>query len=89
MPYCSKLHRPHTNYHLLAAQQEPHKKDSLLTKNAGEFSGTKSREWTISGTNDKPERDRDRKSESRTRQKNERGDRKKVLNDSPGIPDRR
>ena len=65
-------------YHLPAAQQEPHKKDSLLTKNAGEFSGTKSREWTISGTNDKPERDRDRKSESRTRQKNEREDRKKV-----------
>ena len=32
MPYGSKLHIPPTNYHLLAAQQEPYKK-SLITHN--------------------------------------------------------
>ena len=32
MPYGSKLHIPPTNYHLLAAQQEPYKK-SLITLN--------------------------------------------------------
>ena len=44
-----------------------------------------SREWIISGTNDKPEGDRDRKREWRTRQKNERGDRKKVKMTAPGF----
>ena len=31
--YGSKLHIPPTNYHLLAAQQEPYKKAYLLTEN--------------------------------------------------------
>ena len=33
VPYGSKLHIPPTNYHLLAAQQEPYKKAYPLTKN--------------------------------------------------------
>ena len=34
-----------TNYHLLAAQQEPYKKAKSLTKNVGVF--WKTGEWTI------------------------------------------
>ena len=33
MLYGSMLHTPPTNYHLLAAKQEPYQKDYLLTKN--------------------------------------------------------
>ena len=32
MPYGSKLHIPPTNYHLLAAQQEPYKKSLTLNE---------------------------------------------------------
>ena len=48
VPYGSKLHTPPTNYHLLAARQEPYKKAQLLIKNIWEFSGKRSGEWTIS-----------------------------------------
>ena len=41
MSYGSKLQIPPTNYHLLAAEQEP-------TKNVSEIFGEKSGEWTIS-----------------------------------------
>ena len=41
MSYGSKLQIPPTNYHLLAAEQEP-------TKNVSEIFGGKSGEWTIS-----------------------------------------
>ena len=33
MPYGSKLHTPHTNHYLLAAQQKPCKKAYLSMKN--------------------------------------------------------
>ena len=63
VPYGSKLHIPPTNYHLLAAQQEPYKKAQLLTKNMWEFSGKKSQE-----NGPLAEKWQDRKSK-RTRQK--------------------
>ena len=60
-----------TNYHLSAAQQKPHKKVCLLTKNTGEFSGKKSGEWAISTPPPPPQKKgQDRKSK-RTRQKEE------------------
>ena len=53
------------------------KRDYLLTKQV-EFSGEKNTgEWTISGKSKK----------TRQKKKNERGDRKGELNDSPEIPD--
>lgn len=39
------LHAPPISYHLLAAQQELYRRDHR--KNTEEFSGKKSREWTI------------------------------------------
>ena len=44
MPYGSMLHIPPTNYHLLAAKQEPYQKAYPLTKNTEEFSWRKSQE---------------------------------------------
>ena len=43
MPYGSVLHIPPTNYHVLAAKQEPYLKAYLLTKTTGEFSRKKVR----------------------------------------------
>ena len=40
--YGSKLHTPPTNYHVLAAQQEPHKK-AFLNEKFGKFSGGEKR----------------------------------------------
>ena len=58
MSYGSKLQIPPTNYHLLAAEQEP-------TKNVSEIFGGKSGEWTISRKMTKAERERrDRQEES-------------------------
>ena len=37
MPYGSTLNIPPTNYHLLAAKQEPYPKSHLLTKNTADF----------------------------------------------------
>ena len=82
MPYGSKLHIPPTNYHLLAARQEPYKKAKPLTKNIWEFSGKKSQEngpLAVKRLDGKSKR---------TRQKNKRRDRKGESNDSPEIPDR-
>ena len=81
MPYGSKLHIPPTNYHLLAAQQEPYKKAYPLTKNIWEFSGEKK----VRRTEPLAEKWQDRKSK-RTRQKKQE---RKSQNDSPVIPDRR
>ena len=73
-----------TNYHLLAAQQEPYKKAYPLTKNIWSFLGEKeSGEWTISR---KMTRQKEQKDWA---EKNKRGDRKGESNDSPETPDRR
>ena len=44
MPYGSKQHIPPTNYHLLAAQQEPYKKSLTLNERYLSFLGGKKRE---------------------------------------------
>ena len=46
VPCGNMLHIPPTNLLLLAAKQEPYKKDYQLTENIEEFSGNNSREWT-------------------------------------------
>ena len=59
MPYGSMLHIPQTNYHILAAKQEPNnnKKARLLTKTTDEFSGAKGRRTgQQAGKKDKTER---------------------------------
>ena len=43
VPYSSMLDIPPTDYHLLAAKQEPYQKEHLFTKNTEEFSGKKVR----------------------------------------------
>ena len=90
----SKLHIPPTNYHLLAAQQEPYKK---LTRNEIlEFSGEekkKSGEWTISSKmtrqkeqedyrqkkKEKKKKKGEKKREEKQTKKRERGDRKALI----------
>ena len=52
VPFGSMLHIPPTNYHLLAAKQEPFQKAFLLTKNTEDFSGKMSEEWA-SGQNNR------------------------------------
>ena len=81
MPYGSQLHRPLTNYHLLAAQQEPYEKAWLFTKNVVEFSGKKLGEQTISRKMTRQKEQEDLAA------KNKRGDRKGEPNDSPEILD--
>ena len=76
LSYGSKLHIPPTNYHFLAAQQEPYKKSLTLNQKCLRTFFLK-----------KQENRQDRKSK-RTVQKNERGDRKGESNDGPEIPDR-
>ena len=72
MPYGSKLHIPPTNYHLLAAQQEPYKKKSLtLNEKYLRVFWKKSQEnGPEAEKNDKTERARG------LGRKNKRGDRK-------------
>ena len=41
----SMMHIPPTNYHLLAAKEEPYQKAHLLMKNIEEFSWKMSGEW--------------------------------------------
>ena len=76
------LHIPPTSLPLLAAEQEPHKKACLLTKNIEEFSGKSSEEWASRQKKDKTERG------TGLGRKNKRGDSKVESNDSPEIPDR-
>ena len=72
----SKLHISPSNYHLLAAQQEPYKKKKKrLTLRIF---------WNKSQENGPLAEDRKSK---RTRQKNKSGDRKGEPNDSPETPD--
>ena len=73
------LHIPPTNLLLLAAKQEPYKKNYLLTKILKNFLEKVQKEG--------PARRKDRKG-NMTRQKNKRGDSKVDSNDSPEIPDR-
>ena len=67
MPYGSKLHIPPTNYHLLAAQQEPYKKAESLTKYIGVF--WKTGEWTIRDSREEGDRGLGRKQQQKTKQK--------------------
>ena len=76
MPNGSKLHIQPTNYHLLAAQQEPYKKAYLLMNCFGEFSGEKKSHKNGQWHN-------------RNSKKKKNGDRKAESNDSPEIPDSR
>ena len=55
MPYGSMLHKPPTNFLLLAAKQELYKKAYLLTKNNEGFWGKSSGEWTGRQQKDKTE----------------------------------
>ena len=68
MPYGSLLHTSPTNYHLLAAKEEPYQKAYLFTKKYWRIFWKKSREWASRQT-----KRQDRKS-NRNRQKNKRGD---------------
>ena len=70
MPYGSKLHIPHTSYHLLAAQQEPYIQKSLSNNILEIFVEKNTQE---NGPLAEEEND---KTKSRTRQKNKRRDRK-------------
>ena len=68
MPYGSKLHISFTNYHLLAAQEEPYQKAYFLEKNVGGFSEeNKVRRLDLQRKNDKT-----KKSKTNVRQKRER-----------------
>ena len=94
VPYGSKLHIPPTNYHLLAAQQEPYKKKAAsLQKMLGGFSGEKDRRMTIRPLAGERKKGLDRKSK-RTGQNSQRGNTKGDSSDSqqietsdiPGLP---
>ena len=58
MPYGSKLHIPPTNYHLLAAQQEPYKKSLTLNYKYLRVFWKKVRRMDHKQKNDKTERAR-------------------------------
>jgi len=70
-----------TNYHLLAAQQEPYKKSNWSRKMFGSFGEKSPKNGPLA------EKWQDRKSR-RTREKKKRGDRKREWNDSLESPDR-
>ena len=75
------LHILPTNYHLLAAKQEPYQNAHLLTKNIIVFSEKKVRSMgQYAREKEKTER------VMRVEQKNKRGDSKVASNDSPEIP---
>ena len=71
----------HTANHILAAQQEPYKKNHLFTQNIEEFSRNKSQE-----NGPLAEKEWDKKSNG-TRLKKKRGDGKWKQNDSVEVPD--
>ena len=74
------LSTPPTNYHLLAAKQEPDQKTYHLTKHTEEFSRKNSGEWA-SRQKKKDKTERVTRLGRRTR------DSKVESNDSPGVPD--
>ena len=75
------LHIPPTNYHLLAAKQEPNQKAYLFKKHIDNFLGQKSQENRPVGTKmDKTER--------AVRVGRRKRDSKVESNDCPEIPDR-
>ena len=82
MQYSSKMHIPHTNFHLATQLDlEPYKKSpSLYKRNRIIFWLKKSGEWASEWQYRK---------NKRTRQKNTTEDRKGDLNDSSEIPDKK
>ena len=80
-----------TNYHLLAAPQEPLlsvPRGMRARRGGGGERGGGSGEWTISRTMTRQKEQADLAEEREKRKRKKRGDRKGESNDSPEIPDR-